>query len=320
MAGTPHSDDPVRWDVDDRRMNPWTRLYVTGMRLRRDDDAFEGAEHTREVAKEEQRSGDSAPTRWTRLRTDVRDERWGDMPVWVVRPRRREPVVRVIYLHGGGYVHPLTPDYWRLVRALVGAPAEVVVPAYPLAPDAQVDDVLPRLLEVHDRACEHVALPTVVMGDSAGGALTLVMGLLLRERPAEQHPAGLVALSPWLDARLDRDREAVSELETTDPMLAESGLRAAGRWWSGARGPGDPLVSPVEADLAGLPPIDVFIGDADILRPAVDDLAEHARRDGARMHVHEVSAMFHVWMTRAIPEGRRTRRELAELVAERARS
>jgi len=48
----------------------------------------------------------------------------------------------------GGYVHPLTADYWRLIRALASVPAEVVVPAYPLASDATVDDVLPQLLSL----------------------------------------------------------------------------------------------------------------------------------------------------------------------------
>jgi epsilon-lactone hydrolase len=100
-------------------------------------------------------------------------------------------------------------------------------------------------------------------------------------------------------------------------MLAESGLRAAGRWWAGSRSPSDPLVSPVHADLTGLPPIDIYIGRHDILRPAVSDLAERAERLGADLHVHEVSAMFHVWMTRPLPEGRRTRTDLRRLVRSR---
>jgi acetyl esterase/lipase len=141
------------------------------------------------------------------------------------------------------------------------------------------------------------------------------MALQLRDQGASR-PVGVVALSPWLDATL-RDKE-VPELEATDPMLAESGLRAAGRLWSGRHQPSEPLVSPVNADLDDLPPLDVFIGDRDILRPAVDALAQRAQDEHVDLSVHEVTAMFHVWMTRAIPEGRRTRRQLAELVDGRA--
>ena len=292
----------MQWTVDDRPATAYTRLYELGMRLNRDKRAFEGAEHTLEAAREKQSSGDAPPTRWTRLRCRV-----SEVPgAWVARPRRRAPRVRVVHLHGGGYVHPLTKDYWRLVRALTGAPAEVVVPAYPLAPDHTADEVIPRLARLVDSLIDDT-LPTVLMGDSAGGALALAVARQVRGI------AGTVLLSPWLDATLDDDE--VTDLEPSDPMLAESGLRAAGRWWAGDRDPADPWVSPVNADLAGLPPTHLFIGRHDILRPAVDRFAEHAQRDGLDLHLHEVVAMFHVWMTRAIPEGARTRRQLRRLVA-----
>lgn len=304
----------IEWDADDRPATLYTRLYLRGMWWRRDKSAFEGAEHTLEVARQKQAAGDRPPTCLTRSTRTVSEQERHGLHSWVVRPRRARPRVRVLYLHGGGYVHPLTVDYWRLVRALSRTPAEVVVPAYPLVPDATVDDVVPRLLGLLDdvrRADPH--LPTVLMGDSAGGALVLTLACRLRDRSsAAEDVAAVVGLSPWLDARLDE--ESVGELEATDPMLAESGLRAAGRWWAGRRTPADPQVSPVEADLHGLPPLHVYVGERDILRPAVDRLVDHARRDDADLHVHETPAMFHVWMTRAIPEGRRTRRDLVRLL------
>ena len=285
------------------------------MRLRRDKHAFEGPAHTLGKALELQADGDHPPTRLTRLLTEVEQTRTQDMVAWRARPRRRASAAKVLYVHGGGYVHPLTADYWRLVRALVRAPAEVVVPAYALAPDATLDEVLPRLLRLYEELLtSDPDLPVVLMGDSAGGALVLAMAQRLRDLGARA-PALVVGLSPWLDASL-HDPE-VERLEPTDPMLAESGLRAAGRWWAGARSPRDPLVSPVHGSLEGLPPLEVYVGDRDILRPAVDTFVAHAARDGATLSVHEVSEMFHVWMTRAIPEGRRTRRELARLVGGR---
>jgi len=284
----------------------------------RDKSAFEGAEQTLATARRRQASGDRPPTRWTRRLLDVETTTVGEgslrRPVWRVRRRSAgrggRPHVRVLYLHGGGYVHPLTADYWRLVRSLARAGAEVVVPAYPLAPDHTVDEVLPWLEEVERTT--RSGLPTVLMGDSAGGALALVLARRLREAP----PARVVALCPWLDATLSEPE--VGDLEATDPMLAESGLRAAGRWWAGPRAPRDPAVSPLNGDLRDLPPLDVYIGDRDILRPAVDALVGRVEDAGGSVHVHETPAMFHVWMTRAIPEGRRTRRELAALVAAEA--
>lgn len=300
----------VTWTVDGRAPSLWTRVYVLGMRARRDKQAFEGEEHTRAEALRAQDQGDAPPTRLTRLVRRVAGAERDGMTVWSVRPRRGNPRSRVLYVHGGGYVHPLTADYWRLVRALSGAGAEVVVPAYPLAPRATVDDALPRLVDLAREAAA-TGPPLTLMGDSAGGALVLVLARLLRDEGGPQ-AVRVVALSPWLDPTLDED--AVRDLETTDPMLAESGLRAAARWWAGDRGPTDPLVDPLREDLEGLPTLHLLIGGRDILRPAVDDLASRMRDTSSALHVREVPAMFHVWMTRAVPEAARTRRQLAGLV------
>src|SRR4051812_4038134 len=104
----------IQWDRDERRQTLWTRVYVAGMRVRRDKDAFEGVQHTLQNARRLHEGGDSPPTRLTRvLRRVERTEHEGAV-VWRVGPRRGGPAARVIYVHGGGYVHPLTPDYWRL--------------------------------------------------------------------------------------------------------------------------------------------------------------------------------------------------------------
>src|SRR4051794_956412 len=101
----------------------------------------------------------------------------------VFRSGRSGPVdgrtAHVVYVHGGGYVHPLTADYWRLIRQFVRTLGEVVVPFYPLAPDQTADEVVPWLLQVEIEAAAATGppLPTVLIGDSAGGALVLVMGM-----------------------------------------------------------------------------------------------------------------------------------------------
>lgn len=304
------------WNVEARGRHLYTRLYMVGMWLKRDKKAFEGEQRTLDKAEKLQRKGNAAPTRLTRARTRIRSTTFAGMPVWTASPRRGSAGVRVLYLHGGGYVHPLTPDYWRLVRALVRAPAEVIVPAYPLAPTSSIDDVLPRLVDLA-RARNAPRLPTVLMGDSAGGAMVLSIARQLVDE-TDIDVAGVVCLSPWLDARLEE--ADVADLESSDPMLAESGLRAAGRAWAGVRSTTDPFVSPIGIDLDGLPPIDVYIGDKDILRPAVDSLADRARTSDTDVHVHEWPSMFHVWMTRAIPEARATRRRLGQLLAHRGRA
>lgn len=316
----------VRWLVNPRPATGLTKQYLRLTWARRDKKAFTGAAHTLNEARELQARGDAPPTPQARLRTTVRRDRdlqgLASMPVWVAGPRRDRPVARVLYLHGGGYVHPLTTDHWRLVTSLVGAPAEVVVPAYPLAPTATIDEVVPRLLDLLEEVSYGPPtagrLPLVLMGDSAGGALVLTLARLARERGVPV--AGVVSLCPWLDATLAD--EEVDDLEARDPVLATSGLRAAGAAWAGSRRAEHADVSPVNADpgeLAEAGPIDLYIGDRDILRPAVDRFAARAHRHpGVEVTVREVQAMFHVWMAEPIPEGLRTRGELRALIRDRA--
>lgn len=181
-----------------------------------------------------------------------------------MRPRRRRRAARVFYFHGGGHVHPLTADYWRLVRALMTSPAEVVVPAYPLAPGSTVDDVLPRLVdlvtEIHGGDPD---LPTILMGDSAGAALALVVAGQLRE-DVPPVPAAVVALCPWLDAPSKNARSTNSRRR---PDARRDRPARCGRWWVGDRDPRDGLVSPLHGDLAGLPPVEVFVGGRDSCAP-----------------------------------------------------
>lgn len=221
----------VRWHTNVRAAHPYTRLYMWAMQLRRGDQAFRGEAHTLLTARRLQARANHPPTALTRALTAVSVLESASMQTWLLDPRRAKPTSQVLYVHGGGYVHPLTADYWRLARALVTAPAQVRVPEYPLAPDATLDEVLPRLLDVYTEMTRaRPDLPVVIMGDSAGGALVLAMAIRLRELGQAQ-PASVVMLSPWLDARL-QDSE-VGAPEASDPLLDESGLRAAGRWWAG---------------------------------------------------------------------------------------
>ena len=101
----------MRWDVDGCPPSLYTRLYEKGMWLGRDKRAFQGPQHTLAEARRRQRAGDRAPAWPTRMRVQVRSGIAVEMVVWTARPRRDEPLARVVYIHGGGYVHPLTADY-----------------------------------------------------------------------------------------------------------------------------------------------------------------------------------------------------------------
>jgi hypothetical protein len=139
----------IQWDTDERPATLYTPIYVLGMRLCRDKRAFEGAEHTLKTARRLQENGDRRPRALTRLVSRVSETEQHGMLSWTISPRMGGCRARVLYVHGGGYVHPVTADYWRLVRALPRAPAEVTVPAYPLGRTTRVT----AGIAVHIRIC-----------------------------------------------------------------------------------------------------------------------------------------------------------------------
>lgn len=219
----------------------------------------------------------------------------------------------LFYLHGGGYVMDIAAVHWDTVLrlcAMLGASA--TVPLYPLAPEATAGEVIPAMDALYRELVEqHGAGRITIMGDSAGGGMSLALAQKLGAEGAPL-PASLVLWSPWVDATgSDPDQRAV---EPKDRMLAISGLDACGRMYAGDLPPDHPWVSPLFGDLAGLPPMAIFSGTSDILIVDGRRLAERLRAIGAAHEYHEYLDMFHVWMLLPVPEGRRALAQTADFI------
>jgi len=167
----------------------------------------------------------------------------------------------LLYLHGGAYV-AYSPRSHRELAARIARAAGCValVPDYRLAPEhpypAAVDDAVTALhwLRAQGRR-------VVLAGDSAGGGLALALAQRLRDAGEEQ-PAAIALLSPWTDLLLTGP--SVSAVED-DPTLDAERLRGAGLSYAGSADPTGPELSPVNADLTGLPPLHVEVGTGEIL-------------------------------------------------------
>lgn len=219
------------------------------------------------------------------------------------------PPATVLYLHGGGYIacSPLThrPITVTLAALLRG---RVFALDYRLAPEhrfpAALDDAVAAyrwLIETQGVAPGRL----VLAGDSAGGGLVLSTLVRLRELGAPL-PAGAVLYSPWTD--LAGTGETLETNTERDVMFYGAGIRLAGRIYAGDTPPDHPLVSPLYADLTGLPPLQVFAGDGEVLLDDARRLAERARAAGVPVELHVEADLPHVWplFCRLIPEGRRT--------------
>ena len=210
---------------------------------------------------------------------------------------------RIMYIAGGAYVFGPVWAHWQFVGKLSASLGlQFMVPRYPLAPEHSAVETMAFMLAAYRAlAQENPATPLIVMGDSAGGGLSLAM-LQEAKRLDLPMPDGLVLISPWLDLTMSASGQ--TQLEAQDPLLRRAGLAAAARWYAGSLPLEHSWVSPLNSSLEGLPPILMFGGDRDILVADGRRLAERAVREKHALHYHEARGLFHDWPLVPSPEAR----------------
>ena len=119
--------------------------------------------------------------------------------------------------------------------------------------------------------------PVTLAGDSAGGGLALGQAIAYRDAGLPR-PRQVVLIAPWVDLTLSNP--AIPSLEPVDPVLRADNVRACGALWAGDRDPEHPTLSPLFADLAGLPPVHIFQGGYDILAADAQVLASRLQQAG----------------------------------------
>lgn len=241
----------------------------------------------------------------------VVEEDAGGFASYVVTPRRGTVTRTLVYLHGGAFIAPLDPAQvpfaLKLARAL---DARLVVPDYPLAPDHTWRDSHTQLADLTARWAGEPG-GAVLLGDSAGGGLAVSVSLTLRDRGGP-HADRMVLHSPWVDLTLTAP--GTDDFVRRDPWLHPGKGRAYGRWWAGSDDDlRRPEVSPVFADLAGLPPALMFYGTRDLVGAGCRLLSRRATSAGWAMQAVEEPGLIHVYgLMPGLPEARRAFRRTVE--------
>ena len=214
-----------------------------------------------------------------------------------IEPKRptstSEAVPVLVYLHGGAYVNPATVHHWDLMAALaLSLGVSVVAPLYPLAPEGTAGQVVPRLVELHERLAAQAGAAPVWAGDSAGGGLALATALAVRDVGGTL-PAHLVLFGPWLDVELNNPD--IAAFVDRDPMLDRPGLRYDASLWRDHLPADHPWVSPLNGSFQGLSPTTVIVGTRDMFTPDCRAFAEKAAQAGVDAVLYEYADGFHVF-------------------------
>jgi len=212
-----------------------------------------------------------------------------------ITPRGADTSKALIYHHGGGHMFGSALSHRHLVSRLAAAAGVVAFNMdYRLAPEAPY----PAGLEDAERAYRYVLgegfapEAMIVGGESAGGNLTAALLLKLRDLGLQQ-PAGAYLLSPWLD--MSQSGDSYQARAAHDPMITQAALQACSVAYRGGAPADDPLISPVKADLAGLPPFFIQVGADEVLLSDSLEFARRAALAGIDVRLHVWADMVHAW-------------------------
>jgi acetyl esterase/lipase len=210
-------------------------------------------------------------------------------------PKEALPDRVLICLHGGGYMQGshLSHRHYasRIARA---ARAQALVPDYRLAPEhpfpGAVEDAVAcyRWLLDEGYAPERIA----IVGDSAGGGLAVALALAARDQGLPT-PAAVYVISPWVD--LTGIPPSYAARAVKDPVVTLDSLIRMSAAYARDTERTHPLLSPLYADLRGLPPLFIHVGTDEILYEDGLRLADAAREAGVDVTLRVGERMIHVW-------------------------
>ncbi len=221
----------------------------------------------------------------------------------------------LLYFHGGGFV-VCSPRTHRPLVAEISRKADVRTLSvdYRLAPEHPFPAALEDTTAVYHWLLDNGTLPgqIVLGGDSAGGNLVLTTMLQLREAGTPL-PAAAFCLSPVTDLTGNVPSRRI--LADADPLLPPEAAQWIAAYTAGAP-PDQPLLSPLNADLRGLPPLLLQVGTLEILLDNSRLLAEKARLAGVDTQLEIYPGMWHVFQTSgsSVPEARRAIQSLVAFI------
>jgi acetyl esterase/lipase len=227
---------------------------------------------------------------------DVRIEKIviGGIPAVDIRVGKGTPSVTILHFHGGVYAIGSGEDSVGL-SADIARPsnARVIAVDYRLAPEnpypAATADALAAYRGLLGEVSESSNI--AVTGESAGGGLAMAT-VLEAKKAGLRLPNSVVLLSPWVD--LTQSGSSIETKAKVDPVIKVEALQVRADEYLAGADPRGPLVSPIFADLSGMPPMLIQVGSHEILLDDAVRLAAKAASDDVSVILDVISGAFHV--------------------------
>jgi monoterpene epsilon-lactone hydrolase len=205
----------------------------------------------------------------------------------------------ILYFHGGVYVIgsadssvPLVADLARRTNA------KVISVNYRLAPENPYPAAVEDARATYEGLISQGVDPSniAISGESAGGGLTAAVLLALRDADVPM-PSSAFVMSPWADLTLSGS--SIVDKQGVDPILTGEALRLRVADYVAGANASDPFISPVFADLRGLPPMLIQVGSHEVLLSDAVRLAERAANADVEVTLEVVPGVPHVFQAYA---------------------
>ncbi len=200
----------------------------------------------------------------------------------------------ILYVHGGGYVSGSCNDHRAFVSKFAkNTGVTCLIYEYRLAPEypfpAAVDDSVKiwEWLHAFGYAPENI----IVAGESAGGGLCLALLIALKDRKTGM-PAAAVSISPWTDLTCSSESYHTKNKVSPAPL---NSWTVFSNYYCGEHEPAEPLISPLFANLSGLPPILLNSAVNDELYDDGEKFARKAKEAGVEIVFRAGPGMIHCY-------------------------
>jgi len=258
----------------------------------------------------------AAKVLWTPRKVRVEEAKIHGLTAEWLTPKGAPEDKLLLYLHGGAYVMGNCATHRQLVSYLAKySGIKALLPEYRLAPEhpfpAAIDDAVGLYRSL--LADGYTAGNIVIAGDSAGGGLTMATLLSLRDA-RDPLPAAACLLSPWLD--LTATGESMTTRAKKDPWFQPEDMPIVAAYYCREDQLRNPLVSPVFADLSGLPPLYIQVGEDEILLSDSTRAADKVKAAGGEVEIEIWPGMWHVFQAFLVqvPESKKAVKKIGAYV------
>ncbi|CAI7727158.1 MULTISPECIES: alpha/beta hydrolase fold domain-containing protein [Bacillus] len=248
------------------------------------------------------------------LISEVQEQTFEGMQVFTLNEQASQNQKVILYLHGGAWTNqPLNVHWLFMDKMAQSLGAKVVAPIYPKVPHYSNQDTYPKMLNLYKDLLKTAgsANQLTIMGDSAGGNISLGLAHLLKKEDLPQ-PKDIVLLSACVD--MSMSNPLIFEYAKKDPILGHEGMEVITKLWAADQSLTDPLISPIYGDFKGLGKITHFIGTHDMLYPDAIKLDEKLSAQGMDIKTFVYPEMLHVFVVMPIPEAADALKKIIQVI------